>query len=221
MRNHRKIISFDLDGTLVSAQYGDMVWNHGIPVEYAKKYSMGFENARKTVIGEYKTLGDGDLLWYDIGYWLKRFNLDVSPEELLKRYEDYILPAQDAKEVLGRLKERYTLIVASNAARIFVEKELAYTGLAPYFNRIISATSDYGMVKKGEDFYRRLCLEMDAQAGDFIHIGDHPVFDFMAPSSLGIEAYLFKSHDPFFSIYHTEKIDGKTISSLGELEVLL
>jgi len=80
MRNHRKIISFDLDGTLVSAQYGDMVWNHGIPVEYAKKYSMGFEDARKTVIGEYKTLGDGDLLWYDIGYWLKRFNLDLSPE---------------------------------------------------------------------------------------------------------------------------------------------
>ncbi|HOJ43930.1 MAG TPA: hypothetical protein PK800_07390, partial [Syntrophorhabdaceae bacterium] len=100
MRNNRKIISFDLDGTLVSARFGDMVWNHGIPIEYAKKYSLDFDDARKIVINEYKTLGDEDLLWYDIEYWLKRFNLSVSSEELLKRYEDYIVPAKNAKEVL-------------------------------------------------------------------------------------------------------------------------
>lgn len=221
MRNHRKIISFDLDGTLVSARYGDMVWNHGVPEEYAKKYSMEFKEAQEAVIREYKTLGDGDLLWYDIEYWLKRFGLSASPEELLKRYEDYIVPAQDAKNVLGRLGVRYTLIVASNAARIFVEKELEHTGLAPYFSHIISATSDYGMVKKGEDFYKRLCDEMGAKASDLIHIGDHPLFDYRAPLSLGIESYLFKSHDPSFSIYHDEDIDGKTISSLVELEALL
>ncbi|MCX8110058.1 MAG: HAD family hydrolase [Syntrophorhabdaceae bacterium] len=221
MRNHRKIISFDLDGTLVSAQYGDMVWNHGIPEEYAKKYSIGFKEAQEAVIKEYRTLGDGDLLWYDIGYWLKRFGLSVSSDELLKRYEDYIVTAFDAKEVLSRLATRYTLIVASNAARIFVEKELEHTGLTPYFDRIISATSDYKMVKKGEDFYMRLCQEMGAKASDFIHIGDHPIFDYRAPSSIGIEAYLFKSPDPTFSIYHTEEIDEKVISCLGELEVLL
>lgn len=221
IRNHRKIISFDLDGTLVSARFGDMVWNHGIPMEFAKKYALGFDDAQNIVMGEYKTLGDKDLLWYDIAYWLKRFNLSVSPEELLKRYEDYIVPAQDAKEVLGRLKERYALIVASNAARIFVEKELKHTGLEIYFDRIISATSDYGMVKKGEDFYKRLCSEMDANLSDFIHIGDHPVFDYMAPISLGIEAYLFKSKEPFFSIYHAENVEGKTITNLKELEVLL
>jgi len=221
MRNHRKIISFDLDGTLVSARFGDMVWNHGIPMEFAKRYALRFDDAQKIVMGEYRTLGDRDLLWYDIVYWLKRFNLSISPEELLKRYEDYIIPDKDARDVLGRLKERYTLIVASNAARIFVEKELKHTGLELYFHRIISATSDYGMVKKGEDFYKRLCSEMDASANDFIHIGDHPIFDYKAPISLGIEAYLFKSQDPFFSIYHAEDIEEKTISSLKELEVLL
>ncbi|HPP06773.1 MAG TPA: HAD family hydrolase [Syntrophorhabdaceae bacterium] len=221
MRNNRKIISFDLDGTLVSARFGDMVWNHGIPIEYAKKYSLDFDDARKIVINEYKTLGDEDLLWYDIEYWLKRFNLSVSSEELLKRYEDYIVPAKNAKEVLERLEERYTLIVASNAARIFVEKELTHTGLASFFKRIISATSDFGMVKKGEDFYKRLCSELNADVDDFIHIGDHPVFDYMAPISLGIKAYLFKGQDPSFSIYHTEEVDGKRISNFLELEALL
>ena len=37
--------------------------------------------------------------------------------------------------------ETYTLIVASNAARIFVDKELSYINLASHFTHIISATS--------------------------------------------------------------------------------
>jgi len=36
----KKIVSFDLDGTLVDAGYGDVVWNHGIPEEYAKRHRM-------------------------------------------------------------------------------------------------------------------------------------------------------------------------------------
>ncbi len=216
-RNHRKVISFDLDGTLVSARYGDMVWNYGVPEEYAKKYSMRFEEAQKTVMREYRTLGDGDLLWYDIRYWLDRFGLSVSPEELLKRYEDYIAPAEEAAEVLDHLKKRYILIVASNAARIFVDKELEHTGLAQFFSKTISATTDYNMVKKGEEFYKRLCSEINVQPQDIIHIGDHPAFDYRAPLSLGIRAYLFKGNSPSFSIHHTEDADGRVVSNLREI----
>lgn len=217
MRNHRKIISFDLDGTLVSARYGDMVWNHGIPEEYAKKYSLDFHDAQKSVIGEYRTLGDGDLLWYDIKYWLDRFGLEVSPEELLKRYEEYIVPSEDVHEVLECLKKRYILIVASNAARIFVDKELEHTGLNGFFTKIISATTDYGMVKKGEEFYRMLCNELDVQPNDIIHIGDHPIFDYRAPISLGIKAYLFKSNTPLYGIHDTDGIIENIITRLKDI----
>ena len=75
----KKVISFDLDGTLVDARYGAMVWNHGIPAEYAKAYGMTFDDARRFIRNQYESVGDGDILWYEIRHWLKRFSLDVEP----------------------------------------------------------------------------------------------------------------------------------------------
>lgn len=221
MRNHKKLISFDLDGTLVSAKYGDMVWNHGIPEEYAKKYSISLEEAREKVINEYKTMGDYHILWYDITYWLNRFGLSIDVDQLLDRYKSYIVVADKAKEVLETLRKRYILIVASNAARIFVEKELEYTGLTPFFQNIISATSDFGIVKKGEDFYKKVCMEMDVEPKEVIHIGDHPEFDYKAPKSIGIDAYLFKSNALDFSLNHNIEIKEGVISHLKELIEIL
>ncbi|MBP1750119.1 MAG: HAD-superfamily hydrolase, subfamily variant 1 [Deltaproteobacteria bacterium] len=77
----KKVISFDLDGTLVDARYGDMVWNHGIPEEYAKAYGMTFDDARAYIRTQYESVGDGDILWYEIRHWLTRFSLDVAADE--------------------------------------------------------------------------------------------------------------------------------------------
>lgn len=191
----KKVVSFDLDGTLVDALYGEMVWNHGIPTEYARVYGMPFEQARAYIRGEYESVGDGDIRWYEIEHWLERFRLDVAPGELLDRYESHIALCSDAREVLEALGGSYALVIASNAARIFVEKELAHTGLTGFFSRIVSATTDYGLVKKKESFFLRLCDEMGVSVEDLIHVGDHPVFDHDVPAGLGIESYHVDGHD--------------------------
>jgi putative hydrolase of the HAD superfamily len=191
----KKIISFDLDGTLVDARYGDMVWNVGIPSEYAKKYGMTFDEARAFIRGEYESVGDGDITWYEIEHWLERFSLDVAPAELLDRYAEHIALLPGAREVVDTLGDRYTLVIASNAARIFVDKELGQTGLSGSFSRVVSATSDYGMVKKQGDFFLRLLAEIGALPHEVVHVGDHPVFDHDVPSGLGIESYYVDGRD--------------------------
>ncbi|OPX96755.1 MAG: GMP/IMP nucleotidase YrfG [Syntrophorhabdus sp. PtaB.Bin047] len=191
----KKVISFDLDGTLVDARYGDMVWNVGIPSEYAKRYGLPFDEARAFIRGEYESVGDGDITWYEIEHWLEKFSLDVAPEELLDRYADHIALLPGAREVVDTLGERYTLVIASNAARIFVEKELGETGLAGSFSRVVSATSDYGMVKKQEGFFLRLLADLGVLPQEVVHVGDHALFDHDVPSGLGIESYHIDGHD--------------------------
>lgn len=212
----KKIISFDLDGTLVHGKYGDIVWNQGIPEEYAMKYGMTFEEAKRLIRTQYEAVGDANIEWYNIDNWLRKFDLHVSANTLLNRYETSIEAFSDTLEVLQALMKKYTLIIASNAARIFVEKELAYTDLTHYFTHIISATTDYGMVKKDERFYKRLCAVLNASPHEIVHVGDHQVFDFEAPSRLGIDSYHIVYDPPAASDGSTNK-NGKTIYRLRDL----
>lgn len=212
----KKIISFDLDGTLVHGKYGDIVWNHGIPEEYARKYGMAVEEAKRLIRSQYEAVGDTNLQWYNIDYWLKKFDLPVSASTLLDRYESYIEAFPDTSAVLKALGDKYVLVVASNAARIFVEKELAHTKLAHHFARIISATTDLGMVKKEEGFYRKLCTMLDVSPHEIVHVGDHHAFDFLAPKQLGIDAYHLVYDHPSL---HDQPvpINGNTIHRLTDL----
>jgi putative hydrolase of the HAD superfamily len=218
MRPMKKVISFDLDGTLVNAGYGDMVWNYGIPLEYSKKYGISLDEAKAFTRKQYESVGDGDLLWYEIDYWLTRFQLSVLSEELLTRYESQIKPIPYARKVLSILGQKYTLIIASNAARIFVEKELDHIDFRHYFAHIISATTDYKMVKKEDRFFVRLCEYLKVSPTEIVHVGDHPVFDHDTPSSLGIESYYFVGEEHPEDRTGTQAINGRrSIRSLNEL----
>jgi putative hydrolase of the HAD superfamily len=212
----KKIISFDLDGTLVHGKYGDIVWNKGIPEEYASKYGMTFQEAKHLIRTQYEAVGDTNIEWYNIDYWLAKFDLPVSAKTLLDRYEAHIEAFPDTLGVLKTLMATYTLVISSNAARIFVEKELAHTNLSHHFTHIISATTDYGMVKKEEGFYRKLCATLNVSPHEIVHVGDHRVFDFEAPSRLGIDAYHIVYDPPEASDGSPGK-NGKTIYRLSDL----
>lgn len=185
-----KVVSFDLDGTLVTQKFGDMVWNHGIPLEFSKKYGIPFDEARRMILSEYASVGDENPLWYDIDYWVKRFGLDVSVKELLNRYEKFIELREGVIETLRDLKGRFNLILSSNASRVFVEKELSYTGLKRFFDFSFSATSDFGMVKKDAGFFRKILEILNLREDEMIHIGDNKIFDFHVPASIGIRSIL-------------------------------
>jgi HAD superfamily hydrolase (TIGR01549 family) len=208
----KKVISFDLDGTIVDSAYGNVVWLEGIPEIYARRHSLALDEAMDTVKREYDSVGDAHLLWYDIDYWLRRFDLTVSVPDLLHRYSHHIRMLPHIEEVVRTLAERYVLVIASNAARIFVEKELEHTGLGRYFTRVISATSDYGMVKQDEGFFLKLCSLLDVSPAEVIHVGDHVIFDVQVPRRVGIDSY---HYDP------SGCADDRAITDFRELLRLL
>jgi len=184
-----KIISFDMDGTLVDAEFTDWVWGHGIPKLYAQKIGLSFEEARAFVTQEYRKVGEGAIEWYDIKYWFRFFEIEESWRVVMEQYADKIKVYPDANHILERLGGRFPLVLTSNAGREFIDIEMEATGLGRYFSRIFSATSDFGQVKKTVDFYRQICQVLKTRPEEIVHVGDHYEFDYLVPRSLGIHAF--------------------------------
>jgi HAD superfamily hydrolase (TIGR01549 family) len=165
------------------------VWHRGIPELFAQKEGLDLSLAKELILQEYGKVGDGALQWYDIDYWFKHLGLQGGWEDLLKRYSHQVRVYPEVHEVLARLREKYYLIVLSNAAREFVDVEMREGELWSYFERVISATSDFCLVKKSHEFYLRICETLGIAPKDLIHVGDHWEFDYQIPRGMGIVSF--------------------------------
>ncbi|MGB4523392.1 MAG: HAD family hydrolase [Methanothrix sp.] len=181
-----RIISLDMDGTLVNSRFVDKVWMEGVPRLFAEKTGMDFIAAREYVIGEYTKIGSDQLEWYDLKFWIDKFGLSVGKEQLLELYEDEIEVYPEVEEVLELLSRNYELVVTSNAARDFIDIEL--DGLEGYFREIFSATSDFREVKKSPLLYGAICAHMNARPFEVLHIGDHYRYDYESALDAGLDA---------------------------------
>jgi HAD superfamily hydrolase (TIGR01549 family) len=181
-----RVISLDMDGTLVKTRFVDKVWMEGMPMLYAEKTGLDFPAAKEYVVGEYMKIGSDRLEWYDLLYWIERFGLKVGKDELLQMYEDEIEVYPEVQDVLDQLSLDYDLVVTSNAGREFIDIEL--DGLSDYFRETFSATSDFRVVKKSPLIYGAVCAQMGVKPFEVLHIGDHYNYDYESPLEAGLDA---------------------------------
>ena len=181
-----RVISLDMDGTLVNSRFVDKVWMEGMPRFFAEKTGLDFPAAKEYVVGEYMKIGSDRLEWYDLKYWIDKFGLGIGKDELLETYEDEIETYPEVQEVLDLLFGNYELVVTSNAAREFIDIEL--DGLSDYFSETFSATSDFREVKKSPLLYGAVCAHLNAKPIEVLHIGDHYNYDYESPLQAGLDA---------------------------------
>lgn len=184
-----KIVSFDMDGTLVEKRYVNSVWLEGIPTLYARKEGIPFEKAKNYIVAEYQKIGDRVPEWYDIHYWLKKFELGIDWKQLLKRYTSLLSTYQEVPAVIENLGKRYKLIIISNAAHEFITIAIQTLNLMKKFSNIFSTVSDFGKTKKDEEVYRSICTVLNVERNEVIHVGDNWDFDYVAPSNAGLSAF--------------------------------
>ncbi len=202
-----KIISFDVEGTLVSHRFSEFIWEKEIPRLYAEKVGIGINEAIIYIKTEYDKIGDGRIEWYDIRYWFNRFGLN-DYQELLSKHKDKLFNYPDVEPVLEKLSNRFKLIINSNSAREFLNFETEK--IRKYFLHIFSAPSDFRLTKKTIGVHREICAFLKVEPSEVIHIGDNWEHDFVAPRKIGILS---------FFLDRTKKRRGKFIvSNLREFE---
>jgi len=181
-----KIVSFDLDKTLIDSSFVEFVWMVEIPQLYARKSGMSFDHAKSHVFREYERIGSNDIRWFLPDYWFNLFNLDETPEEVFQSHLDKVNIYPEVPSVLERLSQKYELIIASNSLRYVIEMVLEY--LPPYFTHIFSSLSDY-RERKTPAFYERICQSLEIDPTSMIHVGDDWVYDVESPQKTGIQSF--------------------------------
>lgn len=184
-----KIISFDLDNTLVTSNFADLVWLEGLPKIYSLEKNVSFDEAKTTLMKAYDDVGEDRIEWYDLQYWFDRYNLVNDWRKLLDKYRHDISLFPEVKEVLDRLSKKFELAIITNAKREFINIILDQTNIKLYFNHIFSSTSDFHEVKKTRNFYKLILEQLGISNNEIIHIGDHEFFDVAIPQSSNILSY--------------------------------
>jgi HAD superfamily hydrolase (TIGR01549 family) len=181
-----RVLSFDLEGTLVDNNFSRLVWEEGLPALYAEEKGISLESALKRVMEEYDKIGPERIEWYDLRYWFRRFELRADWRSLLERFKDSVGSYPEIRGVLDRLSRDHDLIIVSNTSRDFMDFQMKQ--LNSCFKRVFSAPTDYGSIKSPE-LYIRICSELGVKPQEMVHMGDHRRFDFTAPKEVGITAF--------------------------------
>ena len=191
--NEVRVISFDVEGTLVTPDFSYAIWFEAIPECYAERNGIDPELARKIVEEEYRKVGDQRLEWYDVRYWFDKLDLGT-PDQVMRRCETKACYYPEVKEVLAFLSGRYKLVVASGSTRDFLRYLLK--DIESYFANIFSSLTDYKQLKTPE-FYSKMCQALEVEPSQVVHVGDNWQFDFIAPGEVGIKAfYLDRKRQP-------------------------
>lgn len=183
--NKIEYISFDAEGTLITTDFSAAIWFEGVPLEYSKRYNINFEEAQNIVFTEYEKIGDQRMEWYDINFWMKRFDLGDA-DKFLAQYRDRIKLYPETINVIESLSKNYKLIIASATPREFLKYLLG--DIKKYFSAIFSSTSDYKSTKNRE-FYKNIIDNIRVTPETIIHVGDNYQFDFISAREAGITAY--------------------------------
>ncbi len=185
-----RVISFDVDGTLVDQRFNEIIWENDIPALVAERKGWNFTKAKDFCFSEYEKLGDKDMRWYDIEYWLERFNISTSAIDIFKKREESIIVYPDVFPVLEELKRKgLRIIIITCMPRIFLKEKIRK--FDSHFEKVFSTISDFNKVKSPE-IYLHVSEIIETSPSTILHIGDHHTLDYEFSIEAGYHSLLIE-----------------------------
>ncbi|MBN2101974.1 MAG: HAD family hydrolase [Candidatus Aenigmarchaeota archaeon] len=209
-----KVISFDLDSTLIDGTFDRILWDDAIPSLYAKEKDVSLDEAKMFVFSEYYKAEHQEKIheWADITYWLKR--LGIREKINTSEIEKFIKVYDDANTALSSLKKKHRLILSTLNSKETLEIKMKASGLSKYFDKTYcdDITGGKSVSKMDENLFLYIIEEEGVKPSEIVHIGDNPITDVSIPSTLGIRCILIdrkgkrKGEDIIHSLTELEEI---------------
>ncbi len=206
LRDTLEALTFDLYGTVVDMQkglteavtpfLGEKGWE-GKPSSLVTWWRRThFENSMIDAL-----LDRGHTPYREIGrraltYTLERAGIPHTREEVenLVAQVERLRPFDDVVEALGRLHERYTLVILSNGDPDMLENAKPYIGFE--FDRYISIAAA-GHFKPHFTTYRKAAEILETDISRIMHVANH-AFDCIGAKAAGMRAaFVNRRHRPY------------------------
>ena len=206
LRRDIRICMFDLYGTVVDMQGGltravtPYLKAKGSAIEPGRLVTWWrrthFENSMIDAL-----LHRGHIPYREIGrislsYTLERAGISHTQDEVKQLVSEIerLPPFPDAVEALGRLKQRFRLVILSNGDTDMLEAIRPRLGIA--FDRIISV-AEAGSFKPHAVTYRKAAEIMGARPGEILFVANH-AFDCVGAKASGMRAaFIDRRKRPF------------------------
>jgi putative hydrolase of the HAD superfamily len=146
-------VLLDMDGTLLDLHYDNHFWQEFVPSQYAQQHGYTLEQAKAELIPHFKKM-EGQLQWYCLDYWSENLQLDIAG--LKRDVAELIAVLPHVEEFLERVSQTArSVFLVTNAHRDGLNLKLEKTGIAPYFDAIVSS-HDFGYPKEHHGFWPHL-----------------------------------------------------------------
>ncbi len=143
-------VLLDMDGTVLDLAYDNWFWRTLVPERYAAARQLSVAEAERLLEPRFTEVAH-TLPWYCTDYWSDITGLDIAGLKRESRARIGVLDGAEAFLAAVRDSGR-PLWLTTNAHRDSWQLKLEHTGLAHYFDKIISS-HDFGAPKEAQAFW--------------------------------------------------------------------
>lgn len=205
-------VLLDMDGTMLDLAFDNFIWRHLVPQRYAAARGLSLDDAIAQLQPQFMAVAH-TLPWYDLDHWSRVTGLDVAAlhHEFAHRASvlDGTLIFLDAVRASGR-----PMWVVTNAHPESWKPKLAHTGIAHYFEHIVSS-HDLQAPKEDALYWQRLQQRYGFDPARSLFADDsRPVLE--SARAFGIDQIVAMCH-PDTTQPHREFPDFHAVRRLNEL----